>query len=275
MGAESSRSRLTPIGLSVLVNLALLGLMACTLSTPRVTRERYIAVELRAIRPRNVQHPTSNVQLPMPVQRPAVSSQPSRPQVHRSPFTVHRSLPSVGLSPFTVQRSLPGPTGVQGPPAPGLPSGGGIQATGPGAFVGPGSGGGITGSGEGLSGTPRPDPTPNTQHPTPNAQLPTSNFQPPTSRAAGESRAPSVAKQTKPIYPSDAREDGVEGISTVLALIDPEGKVTGTRLEKSSGDRRLDQSALDAVSKWTYNPCLRDGAPVKSSVRVKVEFRLE
>ena len=275
MGAESSRSRLTPIGLSVLVNLALLGLMACTLSTPRVTGERYIAVELRAIRPRNVQHPTSNVQLPMPVQRPAVSSQRSGFNVQRSRPEVRRPRLEVESSKLEVGSSLPRLIELQGPIAPGLPSGGGTQATGLGAFVGPGSGGGITGSGEGLSGTPRPDPTPNTQHPTPYAQLPTSNFQPPTSTAAGESRAPSVAKQTKPVYPSDAREDGVEGISTVLALIDPEGKVTGTRLEKSSGDRRLDQSALDAVSKWTYNPCLRDGVPVKSSVRVKVEFRLE
>ena len=263
MGAESSRSRLTPIGLSVLVNLALIALMARMLASSPVQGQRYIAVELRVVAPSAVHR-----SLP-PVQHSAISSQPSRPQVHRSPFTVHRSLPSVGLSPFTVHRSLPGP------PAPSLPSGGGTSATGPGAFVGPGPGGGTSGPGESTITTPQPVPTPNTQHPTPNAQLPTSNFQPPTSRAAGESRTPSVARQTKPVYPSDARDEGVEGVSVVLAFIDPEGMVTGTKLEKGSGDRRLDRAALDAVGKWAFNPCLRDGVAVKSSVRVRVEFRLE
>lgn len=261
-----SRSRLTPIGLSVLVNLALVGLMVCTLSAPRVARERYIAVELRTA-------PTSNVQRPKPiVQRSAFSVQRGS---HRSDKSDRSDLSdhlTMGPRPLAIPHS-PSVAGVQQGFTAG---GGGTTSTGPGAFAGSGTGESITGSGEGPSTVLQPAPTPNTSHPTPPTQPIIYNPQPTTpSPPKGESRPPSVAKQTKPIYPSDAREDGVEGVSTVLAQLDPEGKVTVTRLEKSSGDRRLDRAALDAVREWTFNPCLRDGVAVKSSVRVKVEFRLE
>ena len=263
-----SRLRLAPIGLSVLVNLALIGLMARVLVSAPAQEQRYIAVELRAPSTFNVQRSTLNVERPKPaVQRP---SQP----VRRSPSPIdHRPL-SIDHSPSL---QTPGTIEVAGSRESFTSSEGGTSATGPGVFVGSGSGGGITGSGEGPSVAPQPAPTPNTEHPTPAPPPTTRNPQPTTPSAPprGESRAPSVAKQMKPIYPQDARDDGIEGTAVILALISLEGKVTDTRLEKSSGDRRLDQAAVDAVRKWTYNPCLRDGVPVKSSVRVKVEFRLE
>jgi TonB family protein len=256
-----SRLRLAPIGLSVLVNLALIGLMARVLVSAPAAETRYIAVELRA-------PSTFNVQRPKPVvKQSAASRQQPVPPVRRSKFDVQRSTfkaPTVHRSPFTVHR----PAEVAGLQQIFTSGGGGTSATGPGAAVGPGPGGGTSGSGESTTTTPQPSPAPNTEPST-------SNVQPPPPKPRGESRAPSVAEQTKPIYPQDARDDGTEGTAVILALISPEGKVTDTRLEKSSGDRRLDQAAVDAVLKWTYNPCLKDGAPVKSSVRVRVEFRLE
>ena len=262
-----TRLRLAPIGLSVLVNLALIGLMARVLVSAPAQEQRYIAVELRAIAPRNMQHSTFNAQLPKPVVQRSSSSVQHPATINHQPLTIDHS-----PSPQT-----PGTIEVAGSRESFTSSEGGTSATGPGAFVGEGSGGGITGSGEGRTVAP-PDPTPNTQHPTPAPPPTTYNPQPTTPdppKPKGESRAPSVAKQMKPIYPQDARDDGIEGTAVVLALIDPEGKVTDTRLEKSSGDRRLDRAAVDAVRKWTYNPCLKDGAPVKSSVRIRVEFRLE
>ncbi|HET6457236.1 MAG TPA: energy transducer TonB, partial [Armatimonadota bacterium] len=210
---------------------------------------------------------TFNAQLPKPVVQRSSSSVQHPATINHQPLTIDHS-----PSPQT-----PGTIEVAGSRESFTSSEGGTSATGPGAFVGEGSGGGITGSGEGRTVAP-PDPTPNTQHPTPAPPPTTYNPQPTTPdppKPKGESRAPSVAKQMKPIYPQDARDDGIEGTAVVLALIDPEGKVTDTRLEKSSGDRRLDRAAVDAVRKWTYNPCLKDGAPVKSSVRIRVEFRLE
>ena len=269
-----SRLRLAPIGLSVLINLALIGLMARVLVSAPAQEQRYIAVELRAPSTFNVQRSTFNAQLPKPaVQRSSTPVQrPSQP-VRRSPSPIdHRPL----TTDHSPSLQTPGAIEVAGSRESFTSSEGGTSATGPGAFVGEGSGGGITGSREGRT-VASPAPAPNTEHPTPGPPPTTYNPQPttPTAPPRGESRAPSVAKQMKPIYPQDARDDGIEGTAVILALISPGGKVTDTRLETSSGDRRLDQAALDAVGKWTYNPCLKDGAPVKSSVRIRVEFRLE
>jgi len=61
----------------------------------------------------------------------------------------------------------------------------------------------------------------------------------------------------------------------LLASIDAGGKVSKLKVERSAGDRRLDRAAERAVNQWTYKPSLKDGVPVASSVRVRVQFRLE
>ena len=264
----NSRSRLTSIGLSVLINLALIGLMARVLVSAPAQGQRYIAVELRTTATSNVQRSTLNVQR----QKQAVPR--SSFKVQGSAFRVQRPQSAIDPRPLTIGHS-PLPLEVAGSLQSFTSGGEGTSATGPGASVGSGPGSGTSGSGEGTVSVPQSAPTPNTPHPTPSEPI-TYNPQPITpTPPKGESRAPSVAKQIKPVYPPDAREDGVEGVTVVLALIDPEGKVAEVKLEKGSGDRRLDRAALDAVRQWTYNPCLRDGVPVKSSVRVRVEFRLE
>lgn len=264
----NSRSRLTSIGLSVLINLALIGLMARVLVSAPTEGQRYIAVELRTTATSNVQRSTLNVQR----QRQAVPRSSFR--VQRSAFRVQRPQSAIDPRPLTIGHS-PLPLEVAGSLQSFTSGGEGTSATGPGASVGSGSGGGTSGSGEAAAVRPNPEVAPTAPSSTLEVGSSTLDVQPKAAPPKGESRAPSVAKQTKPVYPPDAREDGVEGVTVVLALIDPEGKVAEVKLEKGSGDRRLDRAALDAVRQWTYDPCLRDGVPVKSSVRVRVEFRLE
>lgn len=269
-----SKLRLTPIGLSALVNLALIGLMARALVATPTQAQRYIAVELRTATTSNVQRPTLNVQQPKPdAPRPSVSIQRPKPVI--------RHLQPIDHRPLTIDHPaslpMPGPSIEVAGSLQSLDSGGGgTSATGPGAYVGSGPGGGTSGSGESTA-APKPSPTPNVQRSTFSVQGSTlgETEAPEPPKPKGESRPPSVAKHAKPVYPPDARDDGVEGTSVVLARIGTDGKVMDTRLEKSSGDRRLDRAALDAVNKWTYNPALRDGVAVKSSVRVRVQFRLE
>ena len=49
------------------------------------------------------------------------------------------------------------------------------------------------------------------------------------------------------------------------------GKV---ELAQRSRSRDLDRAALAAVRGWTFEPALRDGKPVASTVQVPVDFRL-
>ena len=49
---------------------------------------------------------------------------------------------------------------------------------------------------------------------------------------------------------------------------------TAVELAQRSRSRDLDRAALAAVRGWTFEPALRDGKPVASTVQVPVDFRL-
>ena len=62
---------------------------------------------------------------------------------------------------------------------------------------------------------------------------------------------------------------------TLRVVVDEEGAVRSARLETSSGDASLDQSALTTVrERWHFGPARRDGVPVECEVLVPIRFRL-
>lgn len=75
-----------------------------------------------------------------------------------------------------------------------------------------------------------------------------------------------------PRYPAEALKEGRAGITVLVVDIDARGGVTGTRVERSSGDARLDGAAQEAAAKWRFTPATKQGRPVASKVRVPVEF---
>jgi protein TonB len=91
----------------------------------------------------------------------------------------------------------------------------------------------------------------------------------------GETRGPQITRQSKPAYPPDAKDDGVEGTVVLLLTIDRSGDVSRVKMENGSGDKRLDKAAEQTVRQWAYSPSLRDGEPVEATIRVRVQFRIE
>ena len=77
-----------------------------------------------------------------------------------------------------------------------------------------------------------------------------------------------------PVYPADAMQEGKEGTVVLVVDINAQGAVTGAKVARSSGDARLDQAALSAVPKWTFNPAMENGKPVAGQVRVPVQFAM-
>lgn len=75
-----------------------------------------------------------------------------------------------------------------------------------------------------------------------------------------------------PRYPAEALKEGRTGLTLLVVDIDAVGRVTGTRVERSSGDARLDLAAQEAAAKWRFTPATKQGRPVASKVRVPVEF---
>ena len=83
---------------------------------------------------------------------------------------------------------------------------------------------------------------------------------------------PRAIFQAAPLYPSDMRSKKIEGVVTVLFVVDAAGKVSGPRVEKSTHPS-FDQPAMDAVKKWKFEPAIRAGQRVACKMRVPIRFQ--
>lgn len=289
--ASGWNTRMVSVGVSVAINCAIVGILTRVLAAPsgpietkiEVELERTSVVQIKPTRPpKIVKIPAVEPAPPRPVSTPSARAPASKPVLPRL------SLPRLNLP------ALFGARRTDAIPAATSHSDGGTSAGNPvGGGTGPGVTGGTTHTGPGAGSSHGPDI---------GATLPGANGaggskEPPTAVAGhreeirqsqppppkpvaphapkGETRDVKAAKQPRPAYPGDARDEGVEGTVTLIAVVGPDGKVGEVRVEKGSGDRRLDRAAENGVKQWTYSPALKDGVPVKATVRVRVEFRLQ
>ncbi|QDX79868.1 hypothetical protein B9N43_00455 [Denitratisoma sp. DHT3] len=79
----------------------------------------------------------------------------------------------------------------------------------------------------------------------------------------------------KPVYPSYARRLGEHGEVQLQVLVNAAGQPESITLKASSGSRRLDEAALEAVRRWRFVPARQGSMPVQSWVTVLVVFNLE
>jgi TonB family protein len=81
-----------------------------------------------------------------------------------------------------------------------------------------------------------------------------------------------ILSKVNPIYPPDAREQGIQGVVLMQVEIDKEGNVGNIQL--ISGHPMLAPAAIDAVKQWKYKPYLLNGNPVSVDTQVQVNFVL-
>jgi general secretion pathway protein A len=115
----------------------------------------------------------------------------------------------------------------------------------------------------------------------PAAPAPSSAVKPaPSSPAKSEAPKPASGRAVQairrayvlPVYPHAARVQNVQGDVTILAEIDERGKVG--KMKVISGPVLLQDAALEALSKWKYEPAKLDGQPMPSELLVTIQFRL-
>jgi periplasmic protein TonB len=67
--------------------------------------------------------------------------------------------------------------------------------------------------------------------------------------------AQSAIRAPAPVDPLECRAREITGSGVVLATVDKKtGAVTGARMLKSTGNKLLDGSALEALSRWRFKP---------------------
>jgi protein TonB len=79
----------------------------------------------------------------------------------------------------------------------------------------------------------------------------------------------------KPEYPAASRRDEEEGTVQLRFLIDVDGRVIQSQVEKTSGSNRLDEAARAALSRCQFKPGTLDGRPEQSWASMRYTWRLE
>ncbi|PPJ42833.1 MULTISPECIES: energy transducer TonB [unclassified Pseudoxanthomonas] len=93
-------------------------------------------------------------------------------------------------------------------------------------------------------------------------------------RPASVSRdARPLAGNAEPKYPASMLRAGVGGTVVVLADVDAQGNPIDVRVVERSGERDLDRAAVSAVRQWRFEPAMRNGKAIATSVKVPVDFK--
>jgi len=84
-----------------------------------------------------------------------------------------------------------------------------------------------------------------------------------------------AASCDKPEYPPAARRANETGTVLLNFLIDVDGKVIESKVERSSGSRRLDEAARLGLELCNFRPATVDGKPTRAWARIEYVWRLE
>jgi TonB family protein len=143
-----------------------------------------------------------------------------------------------------------------GDPMSKLPSGPPSNGTGSGSGIGSGSGGGV-GMGEGPGVGPGRG-----------GGIGGGVF-----RVGGGVSAPRALNTPDPDYSEEARKAKYQGTVVLWLVVDQSGRPRDVKVARSLG-MGLDQKAIEAVRRWTFEPAMKDGKPVAVQINVEVNFRL-
>jgi len=86
-------------------------------------------------------------------------------------------------------------------------------------------------------------------------------------------KPPRAIYSPEPDFSEEARKRKVQGELTLSVVVTSAGKTTLIRVLQGLG-HGLDEKAVEAISKWKFEPATKDGKPVSTEIAVEVDFRL-
>ncbi|MBV9761829.1 MAG: energy transducer TonB [Acidobacteriaceae bacterium] len=89
----------------------------------------------------------------------------------------------------------------------------------------------------------------------------------------GDVKPPKLVHYVEPDFSPSSKEAYVEGTVKISTVITREGVATSLRVT-SGLNAKEDQTALDAVKQWKFEPGTKAGQPVNVRVNVEVTFHL-
>ncbi len=92
-------------------------------------------------------------------------------------------------------------------------------------------------------------------------------------RVGGRIREPRIINRVEPTYPTLARQARMQGDVVIDAVIGVDGRVQ--EMKVVSGHPLLVPAALEALSKWRYEPTYLNDEPIPVQLLVTLRFRLQ
>jgi len=92
--------------------------------------------------------------------------------------------------------------------------------------------------------------------------------------AKGDVKPPKLIKKFDPIYPEEARKEGISGVVILSVRSDEKGDIVGVKISKSPHEL-LSKAAVEAVKQWKYEPMLIKGKPMPIIFTVTITFKLK
>ncbi len=92
-------------------------------------------------------------------------------------------------------------------------------------------------------------------------------------RIGGNVTPPKLVRRVDPLYPVEARRQGIEGTVILQVYVGLSGEVLDTRVVK--GEPPLDEAAIAAVRQWQYTPFLLNAEPQLGITTVTLIFKLD
>lgn len=87
------------------------------------------------------------------------------------------------------------------------------------------------------------------------------------------SRFPKVKKEVKATYPDEAKKARIDGPVNLEVVIDSKGVVRAVKLLDGPG-YGLNESAMEALKQFEFQPAWRDNEPVAVKIRYTYRFKL-
>ncbi|HLI34144.1 MAG TPA: M56 family metallopeptidase, partial [Terriglobia bacterium] len=89
----------------------------------------------------------------------------------------------------------------------------------------------------------------------------------------GNVRAPKPVYAPDPPYPHQASKAGLQGTVVMAAVVNAEGKVESVKEVSKPLGMGMDESALNTIRTWTFQPAMRNGKPVPVKITIECTFR--
>lgn len=84
-----------------------------------------------------------------------------------------------------------------------------------------------------------------------------------------------TGRRVAPEYPDHALKMRQEGVVLIRVLIDEEGMRQDIKLHVPSQFALLNQAAIKAVKKWSFDPYIINGRATQSWVEIPIEFKIQ